>query len=352
MKRPRLIFTTLFFIAVSASAAYWLWYDMRRQLNTPLRLSSPTIYLIESGTSLSEIGHDLVQQNLLDHPYYFIWAARAQGQESHIKAGEYELQLGTTPLQLLNQFVIGKVKQHTLTLIEGWSFKQVMAAMSHHEALVQTITGSGADAIIALPDCRLMDDSLADYSTHIEGLFLPDTYHFPAGTTDVTFLRRACKAMQNILAQEWGNRQAGLPYQSPYEALIMASIIEKETASALEQAMIAGVFVRRLQKGMKLQSDPTVIYAMGKSYQGNIRRDDLKIDSPYNTYVYTGLPPSPIALAGASTIRAALQPAQGESLYFVAKGDGTHYFSKTLKEHNHAVKQYQLKNNNETLDKK
>ena len=341
MKRARLLFTISSFIMVAMSA-WWLWYDMQQKLNTPLRLSFPTIYLIKPGASLSEIGHDLVRQDLLDHPYYFIWAARTQGRASHIKAGEYELQPGTTPLQLLNQFVAGKVKQHALTLLEGWSFNQMMTAVGNHAALTQTITDSSADAVTALLDCHLID-FLTGHPNHVEGLFLPDTYHFPAGTTDLAFLCRAFRAMQNILAQEWENRQADLPYQSPYEALIMASIIEKETASAEERTMIAGVFVRRLQKGMKLQSDPTVIYAMGESYQGNISRDDLKIDSPYNTYVYAGLPPSPIALAGASAIRAALQPAQGESLYFVAKGDGTHYFSKTLKEHNHAVKQYQLK---------
>lgn len=175
-----------------------------------------------------------------------------------------------------------------------------------------------------------------------EGLFYPDTYHFPRGTTDVAFLRRSHEALLQVLKEEWQSRDEGLPYQSPYEALIMASLIEKETALASERGQIAGVFVRRLQRGMLLQTDPTVIYAMQESFDGNIRRKDLQIDSPYNTYVYAGLPPTPIALVGREAIFAAMQPEEGKTLYFVAKGDGSHHFSETLQEHNRAVAKYQL----------
>jgi UPF0755 protein len=178
--------------------------------------------------------------------------------------------------------------------------------------------------------------------SHAEGLFFPDTYYFINGTTDVELLRRAYQRRQSILKQEWEQRDSGLPYKNAYDALIMASIIEKETALATERPLIAGVFVRRLQKKMKLQTDPTVVYAMGDQYNGNIKKKDLNIDSPYNTYRYHGLPPSPIALAGQEAIYAALHPKLDETLYFVAKKDGSHYFSKTLEEHNRAVKKYQL----------
>jgi UPF0755 protein len=191
-------------------------------------------------------------------------------------------------------------------------------------------------------DPAIIVQSMEYLQTHPEGMFYPDTYHFPRDTTDMEFFHRSYLLMQQVLDEEWRHRATGLPYQTPYEALIMASIIEKETADITERDRIAGVFVRRLQIKMKLQTDPTVIYAMGESYDGNIRKNDLYIDSPYNTYVYSGLPPTPIASPGRAAIRAALQPAEGEELYFVARGDGTHQFSKTLEEHNSAVRAYQL----------
>jgi UPF0755 protein len=191
-------------------------------------------------------------------------------------------------------------------------------------------------------DGKTVMSALGYPEVHPEGRFFPDTYHFPSGMTDIEFLQRAYDTMVAVLDEEWQQKAEGLPYKTADEALIMASIIEKETAVASERVTIAGVFVRRLQKGMKLQTDPTVIYAMGENYNGNIRRKDLKTDSPYNTYVVAGLPPTPIALPGVEAIHAALHPEQGETLYFVAKGDGSHYFSKTLKEHNRAVAKYQL----------
>ena len=208
-----------------------------------------------------------------------------------------------------------------------------MNEVSSNGTLVQTLANVDSETVMT---------ALAYPEVHPEGRFFPDTYHFPIGMTDIEFLRRAYVKMARVLEEEWQQREAGLPYKTSDEALIMASILEKETAVAEERAAIAGVFVRRLQKGMKLQTDPTVIYAMGDDYHGNIRRKDLKIDSPYNTYFYVGLPPTPISLPGVEAIHAALHPEDGETLYFVAKGDGSHYFSKTLKEHNRAVARYQL----------
>ena len=218
--------------------------------------------------------------------------------------------------------------------MEGWNFKQVLAAVSGHEALKHTLKG--------LTDGEIMA-RLGHPGEHPEGRFYPDTYKFPRGTTDAAFLERAYQSMSRLLAEEWGKRDPDLPLKTPYEALILASIVEKETGVADERSEIAGVFVRRLRKGMKLQTDPTVIYGMGDNFKGNIRRRDLKQDTPYNTYVHTGLPPTPISMPGSAAIRAVLHPAPGKSLYFVARGDGSHYFSKSLAEHNRAVRKFQLK---------
>ncbi len=315
--------------------AWWLWHDMQNQLDAPINFtnSTPYSYTIKPGMNLKQVAQDLTRAGLFNNPYYLMLEGRIQGTESRLKAGEYLLQAGTTQRQLLRQFVEGKVVQYALSIIEGWSFQNMMNVVSHNKKLVHTLTDTTAETVmtaIGFPDL------------HPEGRFYPDTYHFPSGTTDVDFLRRAYSKMSQVLEKEWSERETDLPYKTPDEALVMASIIEKETAVAEERAAIAGVFVRRLQKGMKLQTDPTVIYAMGASYDGNIRRKDLKTDSPYNTYVYAGLPPTPIALFGVEALHAALHPEKGETLYFVAKGDGTHYFSKTLQEHNRAVAKYQL----------
>lgn len=308
---------------------------MQTQLDAAINITAPNslTYIIKPGMNLKQVGQGLTQQGILDHPYYFMLEGRLQGSESQLKAGEYLLKPGVTQRQLLEQFVAGKVVQHSLTLIEGWSFRQLMNEVSSNGTLVQTL---------ANVDSKTVMTALAYPEVHPEGRFFPDTYHFPIGMTDIEFLRRAYVKMARVLEEEWQQREAGLPYKTSDEALIMASILEKETAVAEERAAIAGVFVRRLQKGMKLQTDPTVIYAMGDNYHGDIRRKDLKIDSPYNTYFYVGLPPTPISLPGVEAIHAALHPEDGETLYFVAKGDGSHYFSKTLKEHNRAVARYQL----------
>ena len=315
------------------TAVWWLWQDMQRFMEQPVNLSTPYTYTIDPGMSFRAVSEDLASIGLLDKPYYLILAGRNLEIADKLKAGEYEILPGTTTLQLLEQFVAGKVIQHTLTLLEGWSFNQVIETISNSWKLVHTLQGTESSHVmsaIGYPDIAA------------EGQFFPDTYHFPAGTTDIEFLRRANQMLLQVLDEEWQQRTANLPYQTPYDALVMASIIEKETGRVDEREKIAGVFVLRLQQDMKLQTDPTVIYAMGTTYNGNIRRKDLEIDSPYNTYRYKGLPPTPIALAGREAIYAALHPEDGKALYFVSRGDGSHYFSNTLKEHNNAVAKYQL----------
>ena len=252
-----------------------------------------------------------------------------------VKAGQYRLAPGITALSLLDMIVAGKVTRHALTIPEGWTFRQIMVALHDHPHITRVLASADPQRVMA-------EIGYPGYAA--EGRFFPDTYHFPAGTTDVDFLRRAFRQMEAVLNEEWALRAAGLPYRSPYQALIMASLVEKETAVADERGRIAGVFVRRLERNMKLQTDPTVIYAMGDSFDGDIRHKDLDIDSPFNTYRHRGLPPAPIAAAGRASIRAALQPEPGEALYFVATGEnGRHHFSRTLAEHNKAVARYQLK---------
>ena len=325
-------------LLVAGISASWFWEDMQKQLRTPLKLEAGIDYTIKPGMRLQAIGEELKQMGLMMQPYYLIIEARRQGREGQIKAGEYHILPGTTPLRLLDQFVIGRVVQHALTLVEGWTFTQIMDAIRNNEYLAPTLNAIDDISVMAV---------LGFPGLSPEGQFFPDTYYFPSGTTDIEFLRRSFEKMHQVLDKEWGQRAEGLPYQTPYEALIMASILEKETGLTEEKDKIAGVFVRRLQRNMKLQTDPSIVYALGKSFDGDIRDKDLDIDSPYNTYLHAGLPPTPIALAGLDALHAALHPEDGNTLYFVAKGDGSHYFSETLSEHNQAVAKYQLgrKNN-------
>lgn len=310
-------------------------YEYRDFINTPLTLDTmPLHYEIKGGTSLKGIARDLHRRGILQHPYYLVWLAQWQGRAQQIKMGEYEIKPGTLPLELLDQLVAGRIVEYSLTVVEGWTFKQFRTAVQQHPALRQTLTG--------LSDAQLMQ-RLGWNGEHPEGRFYPDSYHFPKGATDSAFYQRAYQAMQEYLDKEWANRDPTLPLKTPYEALILASIVERETAVPGERPAIAGVFLRRLQAGMRLQTDPTVIYGLGSDFDGNLRRRDLERDHPYNTYTRTGLPPTPIALPGAASIHAVLHPASGKSLYFVARGDGSHAFSETLAEHNRAVQKYQMK---------
>ncbi|VAX09790.1 FIG004453: protein YceG like [hydrothermal vent metagenome] len=313
----------------------WLTMDFRQFADTPLDLPASGIqYTLEPGSSVAKLAGDLESAGILENALYLRLLARWDGLANRLQAGEYHIDTGATPRTLLNQIVKGKVVSHVLMLVDGWTFRQVMAAVNNHQALKHTLE--------SLSDKEIMR-RLGHEGEHPEGRFFPDTYHFPYGTTDVAFLLRAYNAMERFIEIEWKMRDSGLPIKTPYEALILASIIERETALPMERPEIAGVFTRRLHKRMRLQTDPTVIYGMGDAFDGNIRRSDLRTHTPYNTYMNQGLTPTPIALPSPDAILAALHPAPGTSLYFVARGDGSHQFSDTLEEHNKAVRKYQLK---------
>jgi UPF0755 protein len=322
-------------LLVGSLVAGWLWLDYRNFTTTPMHLPDDGLeYVVEPGTVLVAIGRDLEGRGVLASSRYLIWMGRLTGSTTRIKAGTYQLTPGTTPEGLLKQLVEGKVAQFPLTLVEGWSFRQVLDALAAHPRLKQTLTGLSDEDIMA---------RLGHPGEHPEGRFYPDTYRFPQGLSDLAFLQRAYHAMEERLAYEWERRAEGLPYRNAYEGLIMASIVEKETGLTSERPIIAGVFVRRLQKRMRLQTDPTVIYGLGLDFDGNLRRRDLENTTPYNTYRIRGLPPTPIAMPGGDALHAAFHPAPGDELYFVSRGDGSHKFSATLEEHNAAVVKYQLK---------
>jgi UPF0755 protein len=295
--------------------------------------SGPAVFLIRSGSNIKSISQDLAREKIIDDPWLFILLAKLRGMETRVRAGEYHLQPDLTADELLEKFTRGNAIQYKLTIIEGWSFRQMLAAIAEDPVIESTLQGKTDAEIMVL---------LGQPGQHPEGLFFPDTYRFPKGTSDLDFLRRAYQVMQKHLAREWTQRVPGLPLKSSYEALILASIIEKETGAGFERPLIAGVFIERLKRKMRLQTDPTIIYGLGPDFDGNIRYRDLRKDTPYNTYLHAGLTPTPIALPGIDSIRAALHPATTDALYFVSKGDGTHQFSATLEEHNAGVSRYQL----------
>ena len=293
----------------------------------------PTVFLIRSGSNIKSIAQDLSMQKIINDPWLFILLAKVKGVETRVRAGEYQIEAGMTADELLEKFIQGSAIQYSFTVIEGWSFRQMLAAIAEDPVIEHTLKGKNNQEIMT---------SIGYPEQHPEGMFFPDTYRFPKGTSDADFLRRAYQVMQNHLTREWDQRDIDLPLKSSYDALILASIIEKETGAGFERPLISGVFIQRLKKNMRLQTDPTIIYGLGEAFDGNIRFRDLKKDTPYNTYLHAGLTPTPIALPGLEAIRAALHPAKTEALYFVSKGDGTHHFSATLDEHNTAVKRYQL----------
>lgn len=324
----------IFVLVVGLAGGGYGIYRYQRFIAEPLAVPAEGYHLLISpGMSLRAVARTLAHDGVLSEPVLLRVMARLDGSAARIKAGEYRLSVGMTPTGLMQMLVRGDVVQHSLTIVEGWTFRQMMAAVQAHPMLTQTLADvSGAGVMAAMAEAGL----------EAEGWFYPDTYHFPRDTTDVEFLQRAFRAMQQRLEQEWAARAEGLPLKTPYEALILASLIERETAVPAERTRIAGVFIRRLQKGMRLQTDPTVIYGMGDAYQGKIRWRDLRTDTPYNTYTRHGLPPTPIAMPSGASIHAALNPADGNELYFVSRGDGSHQFSATLQEHNEAVRRYQL----------
>ncbi|HEX7061474.1 MAG TPA: endolytic transglycosylase MltG [Woeseiaceae bacterium] len=320
--------------AVAAIGALLFGWQAWRFLTTPVNVPQEgSTFEIAPGTPFVAVSRALAERGILEHPRLFTLYARARGQGSAIHAGEYSLEPGITPSELLAKFVAGEVLLHSFTIVEGWTFRELLANLSRQEAIASTLEYEDWP--------RLMEELGAD-AERPEGLFLPETYRYAKHTTDVQLLTRAYALMQKTLDAEWNERAPDLPLGSKYEALILASIVEKETARADERARIAGVFVRRLRKNMRLQTDPTVIYGIGEAFDGNLTRADLRTDTPYNTYTRRSLPPTPIAMPGRASIHAALHPEPGEELYFVAsgRGDGSHIFSVTKAEHDAAVLEY------------
>nr|VFJ52353.1 MAG: UPF0755 protein [Candidatus Kentron sp. FW] len=322
-------------LLLTAGAVGWLISEHTRWLEAPLHIGDEAILLVvKPGMSLRAIAMDLSERNVLPHPTYLVWEAIRRGIADQIKVGEYRLVSGLTPQGLLDALVRGKVLQRTLTIIEGWNFKDLMRTIRTNEYLTHTLEEKLTDEAIM--------ERIGFPGHHPEGRFYPDTYYFPLGTPDVTFLERAYLTMERKLAEAWKQRAKNLPYRNPSEALTLASIIEKETGKPEERTHIAGVFVHRLRRGMRLQSDPTVIYGLGESFTGDLRYSHLRKPTPYNTYTEDGIPPTPIAMPGGAAIHAALHPAATKDLFFVAKGDGTHEFSATYEEHKRAVARYRL----------
>lgn len=312
-----------------------VWNDFSRFRSAPLAVSEGASSLvIAPGTSFAGIIQQLRERGLSAAPrWYWRLLAERMAVTKDLHAGEYQLEPGMSPDDLLAMLARGEILQHHFTIIEGWRFSDLRQALAGEPGLAQKTA--------ELDDARLME-MLGAAGKNPEGRFLPETYAYARGASDLDILRRSHQAMQDLLAREWPKRAEGLPLATPYEALILASIVEKETGLAAERPKIAGVFVRRLGIGMPLATDPTIIYGMGDAYHGNIRKSDLKADTPYNTYLRAGLPPTPIALPGTAAVHSALHPAAGKALYFVARGDGGHVFSANLRQHNRAVACYQL----------
>lgn len=332
--RIKLLFAVAMIMAMVVLGMFW----QRTQAfaDRPLVLDQKErVLLVESGDGFNTVlgklrglgvhqGHDLEWKTL----------ASTLKVSNRLQVGEYAITSGLTPRVLLMRLAKGEVIQRKFTIVEGWSFRDLRAALSDDAQLV--------DQIAQLSDAEIME-KLGRRGVHPEGRFLPETYVYTRGTGELALLDRAAKAMDEALAEAWQSRAKQLPLQSAEELLTLASIVEKETGLASERPQIAGVFVRRLNLGMRLQTDPTVIYGMGSAYAGNIRRSDLETDTPYNTYTRAGLPPTPIAMPGKDALAAVAHPADGDALYFVARGNGAHYFSANLAEHNSAVRKYQLR---------
>ena len=312
-------------LALGAGAAWWL--------HAPLGMDKDTVDLsIEPGTSPRGVARAVADAGVQVDPRVLYAWFRVSGQDRQIRAGSYELDRGTTPRSLLQKLVRGDEALRSVTLVEGWNFRQMRAALAASEQLKPDTAGLGNEAVMV---------ALGRPGVHPEGRFFPDSYTYAKGSSDLAVMRRAMQAMDKKLDAAWSQRQADTPLKSADEALILASIIEKETGRASDRPLVAGVFTNRLRIGMPLQTDPTVIYGMGESFDGNLRKRDLQTDTPWNTYTRGGLPPTPIAMPGKAALLAAVQPGQTRALYFVAKGDGTSHFSPSLEEHNRAVNQYQ-----------
>ncbi|HEX5756527.1 MAG TPA: endolytic transglycosylase MltG [Arenimonas sp.] len=330
---PALLATTLLLVV---SVGGWLFSQYRQFSDAPLALpQGEQVLEVARGDGFQTIVGKLRVLGIDEgHEWEWRLLARELDVARKLQAGDYRVEPGLSPRALLGRLASGKVIHYGITLVEGWNFRELRAALASENGLVQTLPGMSDDQVMA---------ALERPGLHPEGRFLPETYHYTRGMSDLDVLRRALSAMEQSVAEVWAERDSDLPLQSPEELLVLASIIEKETGAAHERPTIAGVFVRRLKLGMRLQTDPTVIYGIGSAYDGNIRKRDLETDTPYNTYTRAGLPPTPIAMPGRAALQAAAHPEKGSALFFVSRNDGTHVFSSTLAEHNRAVDCYQRK---------
>ena len=327
--KRRLLQSALLLFACAAVVVGALGYYANTALE-PAQM--PLQFSLKAGSSLKSAAQQMVDAGMLAEPALFVILTRLLGKTASIKAGNYEVDRPITPLDLLRKVTEGDYTQDVITFVEGWTFRQMRKALDAHPAVRHDTQGLSDAEVL-----RRLD--LGEPSP--EGLFFPDTYHFSRGGSDLAILRRAHGLMRANLMEQWERRAAGLPLATPYEALILASIIEKETGQAAERPLVAAVFVNRLRMGMKLQTDPSVIYGLGEAFDGNLRKRDLVTDTPYNTYTREGLPPTPIAMPGLASLSAALNSPKNDALYFVARGDGTSQFSRTLGEHDRAVTKYQ-----------
>lgn len=332
MFKKLLVIVISFAFLLVSGLGIWLWQGLQT-LGQPVSLEEPVLFSVPKGAGYDQVARSMKQAGFIDDSLWMRIHGRLSPHQARLKAGQYEFLDGMSRLDMIQKMVSGDVKHWEIQFIEGWTFQEMRQAVAGSQRLEKVTTD--------WTDAQIMTGVGAE-AAHPEGRFFPDTYLFTSLETDLDLYQRAFSKMERVLAEEWQSRSEGLPYETPYEALIMASIVERETGAAHERAEIAGVFVRRLVKGMRLQTDPTVIYGMGDSYKGRITRKDLRTHTEYNTYIIGGLPPTPIALPGREAIHAALDPAEGEALYFVARGDGTHKFSRTLAEHQEAVRQFQL----------
>ena len=327
----RIIALAVLGLCVAAFAAMQ-WFERWQQ--KPLSIQEPIAIELQNGSSLRKFASELVELGVLDNARLFLLAARQRGTDRRLHAGEYLISPGLTGMDLLALLESGAVIHYPVTFVEGWTVSEVIAELRNHPLLnLKELPGNATELAGVL--------GVKDQYTSAEGLLFADTYSYRKGGSAIELLRRAYERLDKLLAQEWSARAGDLPYENAYQALIAASLVEKETGLASERGKIAGVFTRRLQQGMKLQTDPTVIYGLGESFDGNLTRKHLREPGPYNTYVNRGLPPSPIAVVGLESILAALHPEEGSALYFVARGDGSHAFSDTLAEHVDAVNRFQ-----------
>ena len=331
MSRGWRIAIVFFVLLLGAAGAAIIWSGVR-SLDEPLRLAAPVRFKVAPGTSFARVAAELAERGVIANPRAWVVFARVRRLAPNIKAGEYEIQPGITPRDLLWKMVNGQVLLHSFTIVDGWRVQDLLSALKRHPDVTVTLPASPKDLM----------DRLGAPGEDPEGQFLPETYRFPSGTTDLELLRQAHAALQRELAAAWADRDPSVPLETPQEMLIMASIVEKESGLPQELAKIAGLYLNRLRLGMRLQADPTVIYGLGERYDGELHTVDLRTDGPYNTYTRTGLPPTPIALPGTAVIHATAHPEKTDALYFVASGagDGSHVFSATLERHNVAVAQY------------